>query len=218
MKLAELLGIKRGITALIGGGGKTTLLYHLAGELRSEGTVLVCTTTKIWPPDYLPVVQDAEALINALSTYGVACAGTPTAQGKLAEPSFRWTDRADYVLVEADGSAGRPFKAHEKHEPVLPEKRNTAILVLGADGFGKPISKVAHRPALYARLAGATENRLVTPAMAAKVVNREGFHDQIFINQVDRPEEWPLVQEFAEKVNCPVVAGALRDKNWKLIK
>ena len=35
-KLCDLLGIRPGITALIGGGGKTTLMYHLARELREE--------------------------------------------------------------------------------------------------------------------------------------------------------------------------------------
>lgn len=218
MKLTELLGIRHGVTALIGGGGKTTLLYHLAEELRTEGTVLVCTTTRMWPPDHLPVVRSAAELREALDTCGVACAGTPAEQGKLAEPSFDWMDRADYVLVEADGAAGRPFKAHEKWEPVLPERRNTSILVMGADGFGKPISKAAHRPGLYARLAGTTESRPLTPAVAAKVAEREGFHDQIFLNQVDREEEWPLARELAACVGCPVTAGSLRTGVWKRIQ
>ena len=47
MELRELLEIGPGLTALI--GGKTTLMYHLASELRQQGTVLVCSTTKIWP-------------------------------------------------------------------------------------------------------------------------------------------------------------------------
>ena len=45
-KLCDLLGIRPGITALIGGGGKTTLMYHLARELRQYGTVAVTTTTR----------------------------------------------------------------------------------------------------------------------------------------------------------------------------
>ena len=47
-KLCDLLDIRPGVTALIGGGGKTTLMYHLARELRERGTVAVTTTTKIW--------------------------------------------------------------------------------------------------------------------------------------------------------------------------
>ena len=37
MELRELLEIGPGLTALIGGGGKTTLMYHLASELRQQG-------------------------------------------------------------------------------------------------------------------------------------------------------------------------------------
>ena len=58
MELRELLEIGPGLTALIGGGGKTTLMYHLAAELRQQGTVLVCTTTKIWPPAHLRVCTE----------------------------------------------------------------------------------------------------------------------------------------------------------------
>lgn len=217
-RLCDLLQVKPGITALIGGGGKTSLLYHLAEELRDRGTVLVCTTTKIWPPEHLPVVHEVDKLIEALSHYGVVCAGTAAEQGKLAEPHFRWANRADYVLVEADGSAGRPFKAHEAWEPVIPERCHNTILVLGADGLGKPISKVAHRPAIYAKLAGVPESRSVTPLVVAKVAKREGFHDRIFVNQTDTEWEWVQVEQLAQLLDCPVAAGSLRDKNWKNIR
>lgn len=217
-KLCDLLQVKPGVTALIGGGGKTSLLYHLAEELRDRGTVLVCTTTKIWPPEHLPVVQDEDELTEALSRFGVVCAGTTTEQGKLAAPNFPWDNRADYVLVEADGSAGRPFKAHESWEPVIPEHCQNTILVLGAAGFGKPISEVAHRPAIYAKLAGVPENCSVSPAVAAEVVKREGLHNRIFVNQTDTEKEWIQVDELAQLLDCPIAAGALCDKFWKNIK
>ena len=59
-KLCELLDIRPGVTALIGGGGKTTLMYHLARELRERGTVAVTTTTKIWPPTGITVARDPD--------------------------------------------------------------------------------------------------------------------------------------------------------------
>lgn len=152
-KLCDLLDIRPGVTALIGGGGKTTLMYHLARELRERGTVAVTTTTKIWPPTGITVARDPDTAREILAREGLVCLGVPSAQGKLVSPGFEgWDALADYTLVEADGSAGKPFKGHEKHEPVLPPRRNTTILVLGADGFGRPISVAAHRPALYARL------------------------------------------------------------------
>lgn len=218
-KLCDLLGIRPGITALIGGGGKTTLMYHLARELRQCGTVAVTTTTRIWPPTGIAVAREPDAAREILDREGLVCLGVPSAQGKLVSPAFEgWDALADYTLVEADGSAGKPFKGHEKYEPVLPPRRNTTVLVLGADGFGRPISVAAHRPALYARLAGVPENRPVTPAIAARVAAREGFHDQVFVNQVDREDEWPLARQLAEKLDCPVVAGSLRSGYWEKIK
>jgi len=218
-KLCDLLGIRPGITALIGGGGKTTLMYHLARELRQCGTVAVTTTTRIWPPTGIAVAREPDAAREILDREGLVCLGVPSAQGKLVSPAFEgWDALADYTLVEADGSAGKPFKGHEKYEPVLPPRRNTTVLVLGADGFGRPISVAAHRPALYARLAGVPENRPVTPAIAARVAAWEGFHDQVFVNQVDREDEWPLARQLAEKLDCPVVAGSLRSGYWEKIK
>ena len=40
-RLWELLGIEKGLTAVMGSGGKTSLLYELAEELRQRGTVLL---------------------------------------------------------------------------------------------------------------------------------------------------------------------------------
>ena len=39
MTLSRLLDIRPGITALTGGGGKTTAMYVLARELRRRGAV-----------------------------------------------------------------------------------------------------------------------------------------------------------------------------------
>lgn len=51
MELWELLGIRPGLTAVIGSGGKTSLLRVLAQELSHRGTVLVSTTTRIMRPN-----------------------------------------------------------------------------------------------------------------------------------------------------------------------
>ena len=85
MELWELLGVRPGVTALIGGGGKTTAMYVLARELVKRGTVVCTTTTRILPPDHLPVLLSPgeEAVSAALADHGCACLGTPAENGKL---------------------------------------------------------------------------------------------------------------------------------------
>lgn len=61
MQIAPLLNIGRGVTALIGGGGKTTLLYTLTEELRKKGTVLLCTSTHIMRPTQYEVLERARS-------------------------------------------------------------------------------------------------------------------------------------------------------------
>ena len=162
MQIAPLLNIGRGVTALIGGGGKTTLLYTLTEELRKKGTVLLCTSTHIMRPTQYEVLERAgEAEISAaLSAHGAVCVGEPSAEGKLGPPSLSFdalARLADYVLVEADGSRRLPLKAHAPHEPVIPANAQRVVLVVGADGFGKPIRDVCHRSERYAALCGVSE-------------------------------------------------------------
>lgn len=216
-ELRELLGVTRGVTAVIGSGGKTSLLYRLAEELRTCGTVLLATTTHIIRPPQYPFAETATQLRAALAAEGVACAGSYTPEGKLTAPAFDgWEQAADFVLVEADGSKRLPAKAHEAWEPVLPPQRRRTICVLGASAFGQPIRQAAHRPALFAQLAGVPWSAAITPEMAARVIRREGFADIIYVNQVDELEPPPSwAEEFRKEAGISVVIGSLQRKHWK---
>ena len=221
MCLAALLGIRPGLTAVIGGGGKTTLLRTLGEELAGEGfRVLLCTSTKIFPfPDLKTWTGSSEeALGEALAARRLVCAGTPlSGLGKLSAPEIpmeRLAALADYVLVEADGSAGRPFKAHAPHEPVIPPEANRTVCVLGASGFGRPVAEAAHRPALFAALAGIPESAPVTPAAAAAVLLAENLPHQIFLNQVETAEDRRLASALAARLPWPTAAGALQRKEY----
>ncbi len=156
MALAELLGVEPGVTAVIGGGGKTTLLSVLGAELAREHRVLLCTTTRMFPFPGLPWAQNGRELDRLRRTCRLLCGGTPAENGKLAAldlPIRELAERFDYVLVEADGAAGRPLKAHADHEPVIPAETRRRICVVGASGFGRPIREAAHRPERFAYLA-----------------------------------------------------------------
>lgn len=152
MKICEQLHITKGITAVIGSGGKTTLLRILAEEL--SGTVILTTSTHILPFAGIPllVTDDIEQVRRALALHRVICMGTPAAEGKLTAPALPFSvlaDAADYVIVEADGSKRLPLKAHASHEPVIPENTHKTVCIVGASGFGKPVEQTVHRPELF---------------------------------------------------------------------
>ena len=168
-----MLHIQRGLTAIIGGGGKSTLLRALAEELSRDARVVVATSTKMYVPDWCSVVLGAspDDVQAALSEAPIVCAGSihlPT--GKLAEPRVAFADLvrlADYVLVEADGAKKLPLKAHAEHEPVIPACAGRTVCVVGVDGIGAPVSQTCHRPQRFAQLAGVSVDDAVTPGAVA---------------------------------------------------
>ena len=184
MLLYEKLNIPRGVTAVIGSGGKTTLLRTLSREL--PGTVLLATTTHVLPFEGVPLVTDGgeAAVRRALAESRVVCVGTPAAEGKLTAPALPFsvlTRLADYVLVEADGSRRLPLKAHAPHEPVIPKEAGCVLCVIGARGFDRPIREAVHRPEQFCTLTGARLDEPASPALAARALAAEGFTQTIVL-------------------------------------
>ncbi len=221
MELDRALEIHRGVTAVIGGGGKTTLLRVLGERLARRGrTVLLCTTTKIYPFQGLEnlISPSEDGVRRALAVHRLAAAGSPVPGGtKLTAPELpmeRLAALADHVLVEADGSAGRPMKAHAPHEPVIPREAGQIVLVVGASGFGRPVGHAAHRPELYAQLAGVSTEDIVTPETEAAVILAEGLPHRVFVNQAETPEALAAARRLGELLPCPVWAGALQKGEW----
>ena len=203
-EFAEALQVRPGLTAIIGGGGKTTLLYRLARELEGRGSVIVTTSTHIFKPTDLPFA------LTAGKVSGILCVGMPCENGKLSAPqqSFReLTALADYVLVEADGSAGRPLKTHAPHEPVIPPEADQVICVVGASGLNRPAAVKVHRPERFIALSG---SETATPETVAAVLKKEALHTRVLINQADSPERIAAARELARLLNCPVVVASLQ--------
>lgn len=224
MELEQALEIRRGITAVIGGGGKTSLIRALGEDLAGRGyRVLLCTTTKMFPfPGLVSLEAPSEGeLYQALAVHRLAAAGTPLpGTGKLtalALPMEVLAGLADYVLVEADGSAGHPMKAHAPHEPVIPPEAGQTVCVVGASGFGQAIAQAAHRPDLYAKLAGVSPDAPITPAIAAAVLAAEGLHSRVYVNQADTPQRLSAAKMLKKLLPCLVTAGALEKEGGHVI-
>lgn len=223
MRLSRLLDVRPGVTAVIGGGGKTTLLRVLGEELAAEGArVLLCATTKLFPFEGLPNLVDPpeEALAEALEARRLVCAGTPVpGTGKLTAPVLpmrKLAELADYVLAEADGAAGRPLKAHAAHEPVIPPEANRVIYVVGASGFGRPVREAVHRPEKFCALTGLEPETAVTPEAVAEALRAEASTAwppmRVFVNQAEDAAAMAAARRLAELL--PVCAGALKGRNW----
>lgn len=216
----ELLNVPRGMTAIIGSGGKTTLMYALAREL--PGKVIVGTTTKIYRPRHLPVFsgENLAELSAALRASKAVCVGSSAGHGKLGAPlcpmeSLR--ELCDYLIVEADGSRGRPLKAHLPHEPVIPPGCGKTILVAGLSGLGLPVIEAAHRPERFAELCGKAVCAPVTPEDIAAVILAEGLPDMVILNQADTGDYDAAVQRIARLLPCPVLYGSLQNNSLSLI-
>ena len=184
------------LISVIGSGGKTTFLRYLSARL--PGTVILTTSTHIWPFPDVPLIDTASAdreqilsaVRSALARSRVVCLGKSEPSGKLADPSSEISfedllPEADHILVEADGAAGRPLKAHRPWEPVVPACSGLTVCLVGASGFGRPVSEACHCPELFASLAGITPDTLVSEENIAAVLNREALADCYLVNQTD---------------------------------
>ena len=121
--------------AVIGSGGKTTLVKRLAERYHGEGkTVLVTTSTHMFVEEDTLLTDDAAQIISALREKGRIMAGVP--DGIKIRPLSKETfdavcAHADVVLVEADGSKCMPLKYPNTTEPVIPENADEIIVVCG---------------------------------------------------------------------------------------
>lgn len=213
--LHELLSVRQGVTAVAGSGGKTTLLKSLGTGLASIGArTILCTTTKFMGWDTIAGgdLLSADEVEDALERHRLIWLGTPARNGKWGPPALEMSELAlyaDYVIAEADGSAGLPLKAHRGFEPVIPPEADQTIMLLGADGLEKPVMEAAHCPRLYAERAECGIDTAVTPEIAAKVLRAEGIGTRLVINKVHSESEADMAAKISALTDMPVYAGSL---------
>lgn len=216
--ISQALALRPGITAIIGSGGKSTLLRTLAAELSASARVIVCTTTHIYPERSLPclVAPTQAQLARALEQTPCVCVGTLSEHGKLGAPNLPFSvlrQYADYVLTEADGARQLPLKVHAAHEPVIPPQSGQTIQVVGVSGFGKSARQSVHRPELWEQKLGVSADEPVTPALYARLLRHEGLFTRVLINQVESEQDKQTARALAGQLACPVCMAALQ-KGW----
>ena len=214
MSLAEALALgPRSVVSLVGAGGKTSLMFALARELAaSGGLVVTTTTTKILEPtpsqsDLLFIAEDDIALMEFVAGAArrhrrlVTLATARHATGKLTGVAPALVDRlaelpeVSYVIVEADGAAGRPIKAPNATEPVIPASTTLTVAIAGVDALGVPLGEEqVFRAAIAAELLGLPMgSSLEAEAIAALILHPAGLAKGtpatarlvVYLNKVD---------------------------------
>lgn len=189
------------IAAVVGSGGKTTYIREQAEKYLAQGKkVLVTTTTHMYAEEDTLFTNDAEEICACLQTKGYCMAGqreekTVTAMAggepengtgqtayavrtkiRALSPDVleRAAQCADIVLVEADGSRGKPVKFPAEHEPVIPDGTDMIVIVMGFFAVGQTIAEACHRQELVCRCLDASPAHRLTETDLQRLVE-EGY-------------------------------------------
>lgn len=205
--------VRKGMISFVGAGGKTTLMLKIAEELAlTDDRILITTTTKIWPPDSnsscpLIIAKSKQGLLDQAeegfihSRQIIAASHHCKKTNKLIgfEPGFvdeLWqSGQFNWILTEADGSARKPIKAPDDHEPVIPRQTSYLCGLIGLSALGKVVSeKYVHRSEKFAELTELPIGEYIDLAAISKLIkHKKGLFKSCpdhartiaFLNQAD---------------------------------
>jgi len=161
MDIVEALGTRRGLTCVVGAGGKKTTLYSLAPRIERA---VVTATVRIPIFDgrmaALHVTDDPIAAIEDAASWPVGV--VPEREGDRylgydpeVVDAIAASREADAVLVKADGARTRWLKAPNDDEPCIPESTDTVVPIASARVVGEPLTEErVHRPERVAAVTG----------------------------------------------------------------
>jgi molybdenum cofactor cytidylyltransferase len=169
--------------AFIGSGGKTTAMFQLARELPLP--VIVTATSHLGAgqldlADQHIIAEKPDPIENLEHGLQGVIAITGEIEGDRTKPINRdlmnWLGQfCGYhsipLLIEADGSRGKPLKAWAEHEPPIPAFVQAVIQVVGLTGLGKPLNEEnVHRAEIFSRLSRLASGEMITPDSLARVL------------------------------------------------
>jgi probable selenium-dependent hydroxylase accessory protein YqeC len=245
VSLLNALGLGRGdVVAVVGAGGKTTLVHRLADEARRAGLRALATSTTHMGtlPEFVtgPVVFEAEgdplpALEDALRRHGRATLlGRRLREDKLEGVTPERVDElapmADLVLVEADGARGRSLKLPASHEPVLPRSATVMLVVAALDVLGAPLDENwVHRLELVGDACGLARGEPLGPGEVARALGaaggylarvRQGVRAGVFLNKAEDAATLAAAEDIAARLAPPyafVAAGSARAGECRIL-
>ncbi|WP_419565313.1 selenium cofactor biosynthesis protein YqeC [Phascolarctobacterium succinatutens] len=177
---------KKHTICLVGGGGKTTVMYELAAAWAAcRCKVLVLTSTHILQPADGSFAADAAAVHNLWQQRRYAVIGTPELDtGKLTAPLQSVYEalklQADVILCEADGSRHHPCKVPAEYEPVILPDSDIVLAVAGMDALGNSLAQACQRPQLAADLLDCSADKIIDAQMlTALLLSEQGARKNV---------------------------------------
>jgi molybdenum cofactor cytidylyltransferase len=223
--------------AFIGSGGKTTAMFQVARELPRPVIVTATSHLGTWQTGLADrhIITDTSTPLDGLEhgLDGVILV-TGGIEGERVQPIhadlLNWLQQfcgyhAIPLLIEADGSRGKPLKAWAEHEPPIPSFVDLVVQVVGLSGAGKPlIEEYVHRVDIFSRLSGLDLEQTITPEALVQVLgHREGARRKFppharkiaLLNQADTPGLQSLAQGLSQALMAiydSVIISSLNQK------
>lgn len=196
---------------MVGGGGKTALLLALTRELNRAGSrVVATTTTRVWrrqavDAGRLILTEEngwRDRLSRGLDSGHVVFLGrrlltTGKVEGidpELADELFL-SQKADFLIVEGDGAAGRPLKAPNPGEPVVPGSATRVVAMAGLEALDKPMgSDLVFRMERFSEITGIGPGSILSVGAVSLLFSRpdglyrgspQGSRLSAFLNKMD---------------------------------
>ena len=230
MDIVDALDARRGVTAVVGAGGKKTTMATLAGRL--DGAVVTATVRipifDSWV-ERVVVTDDPRSAVESTNDRPLGVVPEQERPDRYRGYDIQTVDElADIdvpVFVKADGARMRDFKAPSDREPQIPSKASTVIPVASAHVVGEPLDdEHVHRVDRVAALTGRDPGDTIRPRDVATVLaspdgGRKGVPDGAtvvpLINKVDDADLEATAREIAaeivERADVPrVVLAAMR--------
>lgn len=223
--------------ALVGGGGKTTLMFALAEALVRKGyRVVTGTTTRIWLEQRNQVPGTVwvssgpgwkQALVDALDAHGHVFLGQEIlSSGKVSGVAGSVADAVwrslapSFLVLEADGAAGRPVKAPASHEPVVPESATLVLAVMGLDALDAPFGRDnVFRPDRFREVTGLQPGEKMSADRLSRLFSEsgglfkgtpEGARKMAFLNKLDLLEDKGNARILADRILKDPAGGVAR--------
>ena len=160
--ISNLLDLqKNDVIAIVGSGGKTSLLQRLAMENHHQKT-LISTTTKMHLPDYDNHIGENENLQIGRNLFYEKYKDDKISVQDIAKLKAL-CQQADLSLLECDGARMLPLKGWNHNEPQVPDFTTLTIGVLPLWVLGAPVSdRYIHRLTHFCAITDATLNKPIS--------------------------------------------------------